>query len=332
MSSLKAILTAAGFTAFLILGISSFNFIVDPICYYHCDEVELTRATSNSYYQAAQKILAHPEAEQILLGSSRAGTTSPFYLTQKTGLKTINLEVPGAEVLSKVALLNLAVEKNKLKRVIWFADFFEIIPSNVDEKLKSSLALRKLLGSNLATSEFLSGRSPFITLVDHNTIAASINTLKVDPLALANEWGGNSGEYLPCDNGEYLGKETGESLGKKVGLLFENYSQKILKPLPSKEAYKIFSVAMQGLESRGIEVVVVIVPYHPDFMSRLKLEFPEIFERHEQWVERVNSMTSQRIKVLDYSSGIPGGDSSPKFWNDGVHFTCNGAIAMLNQL
>jgi hypothetical protein len=310
LSALKAILIAAAFALFLTLGISSFNFIVDPMCYYQCDKVEPTRATSNSYYQAAQKILAHTDAEQILLGSSRAGTTSPHYLSKKTGLKTINLEVPGAEVLSKVALLNLSLEKNKLKRVIWYADFFEIIPSNIDEKLKSSQALRNLLGSSLASSELLRGASPLITLIDHNTVVASINTLKLKPLSLASELGGNSGEYLPCDKGSYEGKESSDS----------------------DEAWQIFEKAIRSIESRGVEVVIVIIPYHPDFVSRLTAEFPEIFGRHQQWVEKVNSISSGGIKVLDYSSGIPGGDGSPKYWNDGVHFTCNGAIAMLSEI
>ena len=302
------------------------------MCYYHCNDIELSRATSNSYYQAAQKILAHPEAEQILLGSSRAGTTSPDYLSKKTGLKTINLEVPGAEVFSKIALMNLALKELKLKRVIWFADYFEVIPSNIDEKLKSSAALRSLTGHDLSTSKLLVGASPFITLVDHNTIAASLHTLKVRPLELANEWGGNSGEYLPCDHGSYEGKESAESLKKKVGLLYENYSQKILKPLPSKAAWDIFVNALKNVESRGIEVVVVIIPYHPDFILHLKSEFPQIYERHEQWAKDVVSLASPKIKVFDYSLGIPGGDATPKYWNDGVHFTCNGAIAMLGGL
>lgn len=332
MSPLKAILTAAGFAAFLLTGISLFNFIVDPMCYYHCDEIQLDRATSNSYYQAAQKILAHQDAEQILLGSSRAGTTSPKFLHQKTGLKTLNLEVPGADLMTKLALLNFALKNNNLKRVVWYADYFEIIPESIDEKLKSSRALRRLLGPELAASKSLKGKNPLITLVDHVTISASMHTLKVNSLQLANELGGNQGEYSPCDDGPYEGKETENSLSKKVDLLYENYSQKIFKPLPSEEAFGFFVKAMRELESRSVEVLVVITPYHPRFITRLENEFPEIYERHTKWVADVKSIASQRLKVFDFSSGIPGGDASPKFWNDGVHFTCNGAIAMLNSM
>lgn len=332
MSSLKAIYIAAATALFLLISIASFNYAIDPMCYYRCDQVEAGRATSNSYYQAAQKILAHPEVEQILLGSSRAGTTSPIWLYNKTGIKTLNLEVPGAELMAKLALLNLAIENNKIKRVIWYADYFEIITENIDEKLKGSAALKNLLPAEAALMKSLEPASPLVTLIDQNTIAASVNTLKVNASDLAKQLGGNSGEYSACDAENYLGKESAESLAKKVGLLFENYSQRILKPEPSKQAWDIFASSVKSLESRGIEMVVVIIPYHPDFIARLKKEFPSIYDRHQAWVTNVNAIATEKIKVLDYSAGIPSGDASPKYWNDGVHFTCNGVIKMLDAV
>ncbi|MGZ3786304.1 MAG: hypothetical protein ACXWR0_17690, partial [Bdellovibrio sp.] len=68
--NLKFIFCFVGFI-FLILGaVVSFNFYVDPMCYYRCESVNLTRHTQNVYYQAAQMVAANPDANILVMGSS----------------------------------------------------------------------------------------------------------------------------------------------------------------------------------------------------------------------------------------------------------------------
>jgi hypothetical protein len=60
-------------------------------------------------------------------------------------------------------------------------------------------------------------------------------------------------------------------------------------------------------------------------------QFPDIYSKHQRWVSRLKEIRMPHVKVLDYFGGIPGDDGGPRFWNDGVHFTCRGVIEMLGR-
>ena len=40
---------------------------------------------------------------------------------------------------------------------------------------------------------------------------------------------------------------------------------------------------------------------------------------------------SDKVKVLDYSGGIPGDRGQRKFWEDGVHPSCYGSMKMIEK-
>ncbi|WP_374032719.1 hypothetical protein [Bdellovibrio bacteriovorus] len=126
-NTLKMILFLAAFIIGLMGLVAGFNFAVDPMCYYRCDVIDTNRQSQNVYYQAAQIVGANPNAEVVILGSSRGETTSALWVEEVTGLKTINLSKGGAGLLLKVSLLRTALDqKLPLKKVIWIADYFEL--------------------------------------------------------------------------------------------------------------------------------------------------------------------------------------------------------------
>ena len=74
---------------------------------------------------------------------------------------------------------------------------------------------------------------------------------------------------------------------------------------------------------------IVIPPYHPNFLKRLKTEKPSIYQAHLEWIKNLESLKSDYVVIANFFEGIPNDDGSPTYWNDGSHFTCRGVIAML---
>lgn len=332
MSSKKAIISLAIFSVLLLVATMAFNFFVDPQCYYQCGTVDLKSKTVNTYYKVAQTIIAQPDAQVIILGSSRGENTSPLWVQNMSGLKTLNLSVSGADLKSKLAFLNIALEKTKVEKVIWLADYFELITKNSDAKIKNTPALRKYLKSDSRERSFSVVLNDLQGLLNHNTTEASMFFLNHQEQTVITQGAGSDIDYQNCDSDEFAGKETPESLKMEVDILYQNYSRGVLAPLQDDQEWESFKSMVAMLEARGVQLVVVIPPYHPDFSERLQAEHPELFQKHLEWVNRLSDLSSSKTNVLNYFKGIPSTQGTPAYWNDGVHFTCKSSSLMLRDL
>ncbi|MNL01678.1 hypothetical protein D3C87_1221540 [compost metagenome] len=78
--------------------------------------------------------------------------------------------------------------------------------------------------------------------------------------------------------------------------------------------------------------MIVIPPYNPEFQERLKKDRPAVFEKHLEWVAKLGALKINHVEVLNFFEGIPGDDGSPRFWSDGVHFSCLGNAVMLGKI
>ncbi|MDG0816575.1 hypothetical protein [Bdellovibrio svalbardensis] len=330
MNSKKTLLLGASAIIVFVGLIAGFNYSVDPLCYY-CKEIDVNKSSVNRYYQVAQMIVKNPDAEQVLLGSSRGETTSPLWIQSVSGLKTLNLSASGAEVITKKAFLNLALEKTKLKKVIWYADYFELITSNADAKIKNTQVLRKYAADMIANEGFAVKLQEIQKLIDHNTTEASFAALKHSPASSLGQGEGSQVDYSACDQPDFKGKETPESLKNEIDLLYQAYVNGSIKPPQNTEALKRFEATIKDLQARNIAVLIVIPPYHPVFMKRLETEYPGIYEAHIKWIQNIQKLQGPGIEVKNYFNGIPEDNGSPSYWNDGVHFTCKSVIQMLRK-
>lgn len=332
MGSKKAIISLAFFSVVLLAATMAFNYFVDPQCYYQCGTVDLKNKTVNTYYKVAQTIVAQPDAQVIILGSSRGENTSPLWVQNLSGLKTLNLSVSGAELKSKMAFLNIALEKTKVQKVIWLADYFELITKNSDAKIKNTPALRKYLKGENSELSFSVVLSDLQGLLNHNTTEASIFFLNHQEQTTITQGAGFDIDSQKCDSADFAGKETTESLKNEVGILYQNYSRGVLVPPQDSQEWDSFKAMVVMLESRGVELVVVIPPYHPDFTARLQAEYPELYQKHLDWINRLSGVASSKTKVLNYFAGISSTQGTPAYWNDGVHFTCKSSNLMLKDV
>ncbi|WP_413294152.1 hypothetical protein ACLSU7_03420 [Bdellovibrio sp. HCB185ZH] len=332
MRPLNALFLLFGTIVVLIGGIAYYNVHTDPQCFYSCPEIDPKRPTLNAYYEVAKTIVAHPDAEQIILGSSRGQTTPPLWVQDMTGMKTLNLSSQGAEFVTKLAFVNIAEEKTRLKRVIWLADYFELISENADPKIKNTPALRKYLEGNNAAVVSGSFVDTFKTLIDHNTTEASIEFKKRGGLPAESQGAASHMDAKACASSEFKGLVGNDVLKREVEMLYQNYTQRVLVSPQNPQLLENFATKMKSLAAKGIDILIVVTPYHPDFLLKMKAEFPEIYQRHLDWIQKLKTLDGERIRVVDSLASIPGGDSSPAYWNDGVHFTCKGAMSLLGPL
>lgn len=317
-----------GFFSFLLSSVvMGYNYFVDPMCYFRCSDIDLNRKTQNVYYHAVQTLAANADAEVLILGSSRGERVPPAWVTQAAHAKAINLSQGGADLILKMALSNIALERNpNLKRIIWMADYFELLAHTTDKKVLWNPTLRKYAPALGSESQVRSLVDRIKALIDHNTFEAGLALTS----AKSFEMSGN-GAHLDaaiCSSENYLGKTPPEMLKKEIDVIYPLFSSLLLTN--QTEYYlKLFIEHIRSLEKRGVEVVINIAPYHRDFEKRLFMQDPHARERLAKWVEEVESLRGGLVKILNYSNGIPGDDGGVKFWEDGVHPTCYAAIQML---
>ncbi|MDG0817363.1 hypothetical protein [Bdellovibrio svalbardensis] len=321
----------ASLTFFLGL-VALFNFTVDPMCYYRCDKVDLNRKTQNVYYRSAQTAVANPDAEVIVVGSSRGERVPPHWVESVTGLKTINLSQGGSDVFLKVALLNIALEQNpKIKKVIWMADYFELTTRTTDIKTRLTPILRKYSGMDRSgvghgiLLEQLQG------LIDHRTLEAGIEMSGKSYSETFNKEGsGDSIDYRHCQEPGFVGPTPPEMMQKKISesyAIFGNFWADEQNPI----YWNIFENEIRDLSAKGIDVIINLAPFHPQLVARAKNENPMTEQNQNKWVERTKALADGRVKVLNYVGGIPNDDGSPRYWEDGAHPTCFGVIEMLKD-
>ncbi|XGC82243.1 hypothetical protein ACES2L_07070 [Bdellovibrio bacteriovorus] len=332
MSALKSLYILITAIVAFLAGIALLNFSVDPQCYYRCHELDLNKRTLNTYYQVAQRILAYPQAEVVILGSSRGENTPPLWVESVSGLKTLNLSASGAELATKLAFLKIAEQKTQLKKVIWFADYFELISQTADAKIKNTPALRSYLKGVSLDNGLEQKLREVQGLIDHNTLEASLHFLGNKDKTQITQGAGSDIDFASCLNPDFKGKETVESLKREVDMLYQSYTTAVIVAQQNTEALGDFKRELTDLARKGVEIHVVLTPYHPEFLARLKQQRPEIYERHQHWLTEVKSLQGNGLVVHDFFEGLTGDDGSPAYWNDGVHFTCKASIMMMDGL
>lgn len=329
-ASLRAIYILAAFIVIFLGGIATFNYVVDPQCFFHCKELDANRKTVNLYYHVAQRILAYPDTEQVVIGSSRGEGVSGLELEKATGLKTLNLSVGGSEATSKLAFLRIASENLKLKRVIWMADYFELLTDIADPKILFSEALIK--NSPIELRNTTTALKIVSKLIDRQTIEASIHQVSNSSSAALNRGPSSEVTYTHCLSPDFKGKISPDVLIKEVDLIYNAYLQQIFTVKENTQAWIAVSSEIKKLSSRGVEIVIVIPPYNPNFMERLEKDRPLVFKNHLEWIAKLQSQKNDLLKVVNFFDGIPGDDGSPKFWEDGVHFSCFSNAIILKEI
>lgn len=327
---LKSVLGLAGLSIAMLGGVAALSYFVDPMCYYRCQSIDISRATMNVYYQAMQTVVANPDAQQIVLGSSRGEVLSPVWLHQVTGLKSLNLSKGGAGLPFKISLLRTALNQGlPLKRVIWIADYFEFSDVSTDMKVRMTPAIRQVIPEFALGSPGSLWLSKLQRLIDHNSFAAATELLRKKQKGFFESLGSGMGvDYQACAADGYPGRTPPDRLSKEVDISYATFKGLLLSP-QDESFLSIFEKEIKNLEQRGIEVMILLPPYHPDFMKRFAAAYPEGAAKQHEWAARMQKLASPSVKVVSFIDGLPDDDGTAPNWDDGAHPTCRALMKML---
>jgi hypothetical protein len=334
-NSLKMLFYLSGIIVLILSVVAVTNISVDPMCYYHCDELDIKRSTQNLYYQSAQLVAGNPGAKILILGSSRGQTLSPLWVEKMTGMKTVNLSQGGASLYLKMALLRIASDyKLPLKKVIWIADYFEIAGDVTDVKVRQTDVLRKQLGQELENSgklkEFLESIQ---RLFDHSSFEASLKQLssKNKNKSLDLSGSGSDIDFEKCQHRDFQGLTPKNMIQKEVQISYSAFGP-MLRAKINQKFLSLMKSEIQKIASAGIEVEILIPPFHPELMDKLLREHPEVRADHIEWLGALESLKSEKIHILNYWNGTPSDNLGPTYWNDGAHPTCKSMMLMLGPI
>lgn len=253
-------------------------------------------------------------------------------MQEQTGLKTLNLSKGGVGVLLKLALLRTALEYQlPVKKVIWIADYFEVAGDVTDVKVRQTQGLRKHLMKELPEEGGIRNRLESLQrLVDHNTFEASLAQMKSLSKPFEIPESGKNIDFKACAAVDFKGKTKADVLSKEVDISYSTFAPVLRSKL--NESYMAYlKQELQTLAQNGIEVLVLVPPFQPDFMARFAQEFPESVQAHDQWLAQLKSWQSDKIQVRSFWEGIPQDDKGPSFWDDGAHPTCKSMMLMLEK-
>lgn len=313
----------------LALLIFTINLKTDPFCKYQCREIDIHKDSLNPYYQSAQRMLQFSKTEAIVLGSSRGQTTSAQWIENVSGLKTLNLSIAGATLETKKSLIDYATQNLKLKRVIWYSDYYEFTPTSAELNFVNINALPQL--------SFWQALQPSVlkTIFDHNTLEASLKILSKKSTAQNLDQGhGSDLNISECENNQFNDREKStinDLLQAEINMTYEKYKNIIKSPF-SIEKIELFSQILKLLKTKGIQVDVILPGYHPQFTQRLIKDFPDRYQSHLEWKKQIKALAADQITVSDYFDNENSTETSSLYWNDGDHFGCREAIKMLKPI
>ncbi|MCB9072188.1 MAG: hypothetical protein H6623_01105 [Bdellovibrionaceae bacterium] len=293
----------------------------------------MDKITSNTYYQIAQRALAYPNSQVLIVGSSR-GEMIPVSFVEKLSHKpTLNMSVAGADLSTKIAFINFAKTHAPINTIIWQADFFELINKIQDIKIRNTPSLRHLIQGNNHSFDLDQWSLYLQSLIDSNTINASLYNLKKRKiLSQPSSKTSLDAQYeASCQDSNFVGKETVEGLKNKLNIDYYNYTTQVINTRQDQKTIQRFYAFIHELLKENLHIVLLIPPYHPEFLARLQREFPEIYKQHQDWIRTILQWKNPHLEVLNFFPGLNNNESLTKSWNDGVHFSCFSAVDMLKN-
>lgn len=105
----------------LILTVSLFNYIVDPMQFYRKMTISKPALLAEDRYQVAA-LARTQDYDSVIVGTSMTQNFSPKYIKDKLGYNALKLSIAGASINEQILALENALKTNKVKNVIWGLD------------------------------------------------------------------------------------------------------------------------------------------------------------------------------------------------------------------
>ena len=117
MNSKKWIKIFIGYSFLCLIFVMGINFIIDPLKLFHEPYFLKNKLDSNMRIQASG-IIKNYEFDSIILGTSMLENTSAKTTSEILGGKFTNISLSGSDFFERSFILNYALEKKQMKKVI----------------------------------------------------------------------------------------------------------------------------------------------------------------------------------------------------------------------
>lgn len=310
-----------------MLGLLGHSFYIDSFDYWG-GKVGMTPV--NNPHKLRLDYIRSLDFNCIIVGSSRGQTFSPYQLSERTGLNCVNMSVGGANTGLKQFYIKEAMKNNKIKKLVYVSDFYEFFSSPLPDELFFQAELFD------GIQKFEKNRAPsllefFVMLVDQvrfnrDTEAYLTQKKLEDVIGARGEKPSFGLERYELDNKYELRKKS--DLNRDILRDFTNYSKNVwLGPFLEKKVKKLKSFFSE-INNKGVEVNVILSPYHPRFRRMFEESLPELQKGKEYWRKELGSSPAVIVYDFDEISNKLLDDSN-KYWDDGVHLNKFGAGKLL---
>lgn len=291
----------------------------------------------NMTYRKFHLLKDKTDYTDLIVGSSTSETLIPKVIEELQGVKAQQVGTGGAKTPFRLAEINYAIKNNpNLKRIIYFVDLFEFVNTDLDANTFSQKEIMSQIDSDLRkklTTPSIPSRmehyfsepvlkSAFQTLLDYK------KSLKDQYKSSINPDGTTSNSMVVVNR-----KEAIEPRVMRIAHSYEG----LYKNINALDALTIefFHRIIENANAHNVEVVFIITPWHTLFYKHFEADLKRHNDVYAKWVEFMNGLKSNDVKVVDYSyplslkKGIP---DDAEYWGDGIHFGLESAKIILKEI
>lgn len=126
MSSKKWLILSIVYSLLFLVFIAGINFIIDPLKLFHKPYFLKDKLNSNMRLQASG-IIKHYDFDSIILGTSMLENTSAKEASRIFDANFMNISLSGSDFFERSFVLNYALQKKQIKKVIYSLDYSGLI-------------------------------------------------------------------------------------------------------------------------------------------------------------------------------------------------------------
>ena len=121
MTASRYVAWVLGLVGAILSCVVAFNYVVDPLQYYRLAKLYPPAWSDNQRYQNPA-LARQAEYDTIVLGNSLSENFLASHTQQRLGGRVVNLAIAGSTIREQSMVLELALERGTLRRVIWVID------------------------------------------------------------------------------------------------------------------------------------------------------------------------------------------------------------------
>lgn len=205
----------------IIIAISLFNFLIDPLQFYRKASYRPVFSTNQRLQNPG--LAKNYDYNTIIIGTSLTDNFRSSYINDKWGCTTLKLPIAGSSLKEQSMLANVVMRSGKVATVLWGLDITSATGSPDEVRQATGQFPYYLYNDSNILNDIKYIFSGTTTRFSVTVLASNLLHIKTEPLETLNDWK----DDCKFDRSEVV-KTYEKSLNKKIqntGSRFENYKE-----------------------------------------------------------------------------------------------------------